>query len=172
MANHYDETPSASVFLRQIEKLLAQRKRRDAYQLAGQAAVRYGNDPFLLSYFGYLEAWVDGRYRSGIDACTRAIVLLQKKALRGEDDTEESQLGLLYLNLGRAYIAAEKKKEAIKTLNTGLKYDKQNKGLLTELERLGVRKFIPVPFLKRTNPINEVIGRMLRKKKRAEENRL
>ncbi len=170
MVSQNDETPPAAVFLREIEMLLRNRKRRDAYQLAGQAAVRHEDDPFLLSYFGYLEASVDGRYRNGIETCTRAIALLAKKAMLGEDDAEESQLALLYLNLGRAYIAAGKRMEAIKTLNAGLKYDRQNKGLLGELERLGVRRFIPVPFLKRTNPINEIIGRILRKK-RAEKSR-
>jgi tetratricopeptide (TPR) repeat protein len=168
MASQDDEAPSAAIFLREIETLLRNRKRRDAYQLAGQAAVRYENDPFLLSYFGYLEASVEGRYRNGIDTCSRAIALLAKKAMLGEDDAEESQLAPLYLNLGRAYIAAEKRMEAIKALNAGLKYDKQNKGLLGELERLGIRRFIPVPFLNRANPVNKIIGRMLRKK-RAEE---
>ncbi len=163
MISQNEETPA--VFLREIETLLRNRKRRDAYQLAGQAAIRYANDPFLLSYFGYLEASVDGRYRSGIETCTRAIALLAKKALLGEDDAEESQLAPLYLNLGRAYIAAEKRMEAIRTLNAGLKYDRQNRKLLSELEQLGVRRFTPVPFLRRDNPINAIIGRMMRKKK-------
>ncbi len=168
MAHQDNETLSAATILREIETLLRNRQRRDAYQLAGQAAVRYENDPFLLSYFGYLEASVDGRYRSGIDTCTRAIALLAKKAMLGEDDAEESQLAPLYLNLGRAYIAAEKRMEAIKALNAGLKYDKQNKGLLVELERLGIRRFVPIPFLKRANPVNVIIGRMLRRKRTVE----
>ncbi len=155
---------SATQCLRQIEGLLAKRQHRDAYRLAGQAAVRYGDDPCLLSYFGYLEALVDGKYRNGIDACIRAIAILQRKVLRGED-ADESKLALLHLNLGRAYIAAEKKKDAIRTLNMGLKYDRRNRDLMTEIERLGIRKRIPVPFLKRSNPINEIIGRMLRKKR-------
>jgi tetratricopeptide (TPR) repeat protein len=156
---------TAAGFLQEIEALLLKRRRRDAYQLAGQAVVRYANDPFLLSYFGYLEATVNGKYRSGIDACTRAITLFKKKMLLGKDDAEESQMAPLYLNLGRAYIAAEKKKEAIESLKAGLKFDRRNEDLMAELERMGIRRFIPVPFLRRTNPINEVIGRMLRKKK-------
>ncbi len=168
MVSHDEEALSAAAFIQEIETLLRNRKRRDAYRLASRAAVKYDNDPFLLSYFGYLEAAVEGKYRSGIDACTRAITLLAKMAMRGEGDAEESQLAPLYLNLGRAYIAAEKRQEAVKSLNAGLKYDKQHKGLHAELERLGVRRYVPVPFLKRANPINEIIGRMLRKKRPAE----
>ena len=137
--------------------------------MAAQAAVRYASDPFILSYFGYLQASVEGKYRSGIDACTRAITLFEKKVLRGEDYAEESQNAVLYLNLGRAYIAAEKKKDAITTLNAGLKFDRKNRDLMAEIQRMGIRKFIPVPFLSRTNPVNEIIGRLLRKK--GEENR-
>ncbi len=160
-----NQTPSAAVFLREIEGLLAKRKRRDAYQLAAHATVKYGDNPVLLSYYGYLAALVDGRYRNGIDACIRAVAMLQRKVLRGDDDADESRLGLLHLNLGRAYIAADKKKDAIRTLNAGLKFKSRNKDLKSELERLGIRKYVPVPFLKRSNPINEIIGRMLRKKR-------
>ncbi len=159
------EKPSAKVFLRQIEGLLAKGQRRDAYRLAGQASVAYGDDPCLLSYFGCLQALVDGKYRNGIDSCIRAIAMLQRKVLRGDDDADESKLALLHLNLGKAYIAADKKKDAIRTLNAGLKFDKRNRSLMAEIERLGIRKLVPVPFLKRTNPVNEIIGRMLRKKR-------
>ncbi len=169
MTKQDDKSLSAAESLQQVKALLSRRRRRDAYQLAGQAVVRYGNDPFLLSYFGYLQAAVDGRYRSGIDACTRAITLFERKVLRGEEDAEDSQAGPLYLNLGKAYLAAGKRKEAVKTLNAGLKFNKQDRELMAQLERIGVRKFIPVPFLKRSNPINEFIGRMLRRKKEEDD---
>jgi tetratricopeptide (TPR) repeat protein len=169
MSTEDDEVLSAAGALREIRTLLSKRKKREAYELAGRAAVRYGDDPFLLSHFGYLAALVDGKYRSGIDACTRAIVLYEKKALRGEEDSDESQLGPLYLNLGRAYIAAGKKKEAIEALNAGLKHARHNPDLAAELKKLGVRQYVPVPFLKRKNPVNEVIGILLRKKKAKQE---
>jgi tetratricopeptide (TPR) repeat protein len=165
MAKENGEILSASGLLREVKALLANRRRRDAYLLVGQAVVRYGDDPFLLSYFGFLEAAVEGKYRSGIEACTRAITLFEKKILLGEDDYEEKLVAPLYLNLGKAYVAAGKRKEAIETLNTGLKYAKNHNDLLVTLDRLGIRKYVPLPCLKRSNPINDVIGRMLRRKK-------
>jgi tetratricopeptide (TPR) repeat protein len=169
MSTEGDEVLSAAGALREIRTLLSKRKKREAYELAAQAVVRYGNDPFLLSLFGYLDALVGGKYRSGIDSCTRAIALFEKRALRGKVDTDESQSAPLYLNLGKAYSAAGKRKEAIETLNTGLKHARRDSDLLAELKRLGTRRYIPVPFLKRESLLNEIIGRMLRKKKGEQE---
>ncbi len=160
-----DRFITAAGLVLEVKTLIAKRRWKDAYQLATRAVARYANDPFLVSYYGYLEASVEGKYRRGIEACTRAITLFEKRMFRGEDDVEESQMAVLYLNLGKAYLAAQKKKEAIRTLNAGLKYDRKNRDLMAELESMGIRKFIPVPFLRRTNPVNEIIGRMLRKRK-------
>jgi len=76
---------------------------------------------------------------------------------------------VLYFNLGRAYIAGGTKKEAVDALNKGLRFDKKNKDILNELNRLGVRKLVPVPFLSRSNPVNEIIGVMLRKSKKGKK---
>jgi len=154
---------SPAGYLRTVKALLVKGRRREAYELAQNAVVQYADDPFLLSYYGYLAAFMDGKYRSGIEACTRAIALFRKKALLGEEDAEEALNAGLYLNLGRAYLAAGKKMDAVDTLNKGLHYDKRNRDILAELKNLGIRKIIPLPFLARSNPINVFIGRMLRK---------
>ncbi|HYA88010.1 MAG TPA: hypothetical protein VEI57_13205 [Nitrospirota bacterium] len=150
-------------YLRETKALLAKGRRGDAYKLLRPAVVKYAEDPFLLSYFGYLTALLEGRYRNGIESCSLAIVLFEKKLLRGEEDVEERLNAVLYLNLGRAYLASGKKKDAFDTLQKGLRFDKQNRDVLEELERLGIRKYKPLSFLDRSNPINALIGRMLRK---------
>ena len=66
-----------------------------------------------------------------------------------------------YLNLGRAYFAAKKKKEAVKSYQKGLAFDKDNKDILWEMRKLGMRRMPVVPYLKRSNPINKYIGMML-----------
>lgn len=158
-----EEETSPAGYLREVKALLAKGRQGDAYEMLRLAVVKYAEDPFLLSYFGYLTAFLDGRYRNGIESCKLAIVLFEKKSLRGEEDVEEKLNEVLYLNLGRAYLAGEKKKEAFDTLQKGLRFDKQNKDLLSELERLGIRKYTPMSFLDRSNPINALLGRMLRK---------
>ncbi len=68
-----------------------------------------------------------------------------------------------YLNLGRAYIAAGKKKDAVFAFQKGLSYDEENKDLLWEARKIGMRRAPAIPYLKRTNPINKYIGMILHK---------
>ena len=152
-------TPSD--YLRAVRSQLRSGKQKEAYGLLLQATVQHPDDPLILSYFGCLQAIVDKKYRSGVEACKRAIVLLKKKETFGE----ELIYPVFYLNLGRAYVAAKKKKDAIESLQKGLRYDNGNTYLKQELQKLGVRKQPPVPFLDRSNPINRYIGLILHKTK-------
>jgi tetratricopeptide (TPR) repeat protein len=146
-------------YLREVKVHLTRGKQKEAFGLLQQAAVIYPNDPIILSYYGYLLALVDKKYRGGVETCARAIALLKKKAsLSGE-----VPYAVPYLNLGRAYLAAGKKKDAIEALKKGLQYDNDNNDLLKELKALGKRGKPPVKFLERANPINKFIG-LTRKK--------
>ena len=154
---------STSDYLRTIRGLLAKGLNRDASELLQIARRKYPDDPFLLSYFGYLGALLDGKYRGGVESCLRAISLFGKRSLQGEEGVDERLNAILYLNLGRTYLAGGKRKEAYDILQKGLRYDRRNAGLLEELKKLGVRKYVPVPFLARSNVINQLVGRMFRR---------
>jgi tetratricopeptide (TPR) repeat protein len=153
---------SPTEYLREVKALLAKGMKKDAYALLQSAVMQYPGKPFLLSYFGYLTASLEGKYRNGIESCKQAILLFEKKALHAEEGVEERFKAVLYLNLGRAYIAGGKKKDGIETLQKGLRFDKQNRELLAEIQRLGIRKYVPLSFLDRSNPINVLVGRMFR----------
>ena len=129
--------------------------------MAQRAAVIYPEEPILLSYYGSLQALVDRKYRSGTDNCTKAIALLSKHRGVGKD----MLYPVLYLNLGRAYVAAGKKTNAVIAFRQGLKYDHEHTALRNEVEKLGTRKKPHVSFLDRSNIINKVIGKALHKKK-------
>ncbi len=144
-------------YLRAVKAHLRNGKQKDAFRLLQQGAVQFPNDPLILSYYGCLQAIVDKKYRSGVDACRKAIALLKKAETFGE----ELLYPVFYLNLGRAYVAAAKKKDAIEAFNNGLEYDNSNRDLLQELRALGLRKKPLVPFLDRSNPINKYIGMIL-----------
>ncbi len=47
----------------------------------------------------------------------------------------------------------------------GLGYDKNNSELKKEMKQLGLRKAPPLPFLDRSNPLNVVVGKLLKKPK-------
>jgi tetratricopeptide (TPR) repeat protein len=155
-------------YMRVVNAHLLKGNYRDAYAILRQAVVLHPDDPFILSYYGSLQAVVDKKYRSGVDACERALVLLKKKALIGEDVLYP----VFYLNLGRAYRAAGKRANAIDAFYMGLQYDHDNGAILKELQGMGMRGNPPVPFLARSNPINKYLGMILhrRRRKRAGKN--
>ena len=171
MNKHDDETGHAgqneeirpSDYLRAVRAHLQSGKHKDAYSILLQASVRFPEEPLILSYFGCLQAIVDKKYRSGVENCKRAIQLLKKQG----SFSEEVLYPVFYLNLGRAYIAAGRKKDAIETLTKGLKYDSGNSDLKKELHGLGVRRQPTVPFLDRANPINKYIGMILKSENKA-----
>jgi len=145
-------------YLRAVKSHLRSGKYKDAFRVLQQATVMYPDDPVILSYYGCLQALVDKKYRSGVDTCKKAITLLKKKK---SSFGEEVLYPVFYLNLGRAYIAAGKKKDAIDAFEKGLQYDYGNNDLKKELRRMGLRKKPLVPFLARSNPINKYIGMLL-----------
>lgn len=146
-----------AVYLRAVKAHLRKGNQKAAFTLLQQASVQYPEDPFILSYYGCFQAIVDRKYRAGVDNCKKALSLLRKESSFGE----EMLYPVFFLNLGRAYIAAGKKKEALVELNRGLKYDNSNSDILQEIRTLGKRKKALVPFLDRSNPINKYIGLIL-----------
>jgi len=154
-------------YLRAVKSHLRNGKQKDAFRVLQQATVMYPDDPVILSYYGCLQAVVDKKYRSGVDTCKKAITLLRKKSSFGE----EVLYPVFYLNLGRAYIAAGKRKDAIDAFEKGLRYDYGNSDLSKELRGLGTRKKPPLSFLARSNPINKYIGMLLHTSKKEEEKR-
>ncbi|MDD1632408.1 MAG: hypothetical protein LUP91_09395 [Methylococcaceae bacterium] len=150
-------------YLRAVRSHLRSGRPKDAFSVLMQAAIQFPEDPVILSYYGCLQAVVDKRYRSGVETCRKAIHMLKDQKTFGQ----EVLYPVFYLNLGRAYIAASRRKDAIDALSKGLKYDNTNSDLMRELKGLGVRKSPPVPFLDRSNPINKYIGMILHTTKSA-----
>lgn len=156
-AGKFKGAKTTSEYLEGVRELLKGKNKRSALRLLNEALEQYPDDPFILSYHGCLDAIANKNYREGIETCLLAIETLKKKVPFGEDFF----FPVFYLNLGRAYLAAGKRKEAMDAFNEGLVIDNQNKDLLWETRKLGMRRKPPVPFLKRSNPINRYIGLML-----------
>jgi tetratricopeptide (TPR) repeat protein len=151
------KTKSTSDYMGEVKEFLKKKNKKSALRVLHEAIELYPDDPFLLSYYGCLEAVANKNYKSGIDTCHRAIESLKRRVPFGE----EFFFPVFYLNLGRAYLAAGKKKEAVESFSRGLSADKENSDLLWEIKKLGVRRKPVVPFLKRSNPINKYIGQLL-----------
>jgi tetratricopeptide (TPR) repeat protein len=144
-------------YIRAVNFHLMRGNQKEAYDVMKKAAVFYPDDPFIVSYYGSLQAMVDKKFRSGIENCTRAIALYKKRTLSGNVE----RIAVLYLNLGRVYLAAENKKDAISAFKKGLQYDHAYPAIIKKLQKLGARERPVVSFLDRSNPVNKFLGIIL-----------
>jgi tetratricopeptide (TPR) repeat protein len=140
-----------------VKKLLKRKKYESALKLVAAALEQYPDEPILLSYHGYLEALVHKNYTQGINTCLKAREMVLEKAISGRDFFNP----ILYLNLGRAYLAAGSKEDAFEAFRMGLIFGNENEDLLCEIREIGMRRKPIVPFLQRSNPVNKYIGKVL-----------
>jgi tetratricopeptide (TPR) repeat protein len=161
MGKSGDSDPSKEVTLEEYTILvkghLRDGERNEAYSVVKDALRKYPHHPLIVSYFGYLTAIAERDYMGGIEICRRSIALLGKAKLLDDEKLNAE----LYLNLGRTYLAAEQKPEAMDAFKRGLKHDGKNSGLRRELADLGIRKKEPLSFFARSNPINRYLGVIL-----------
>jgi len=143
-------------YYKEIEDFINSNNHEEAFSLSSEAAEHYPNNPIILSYKGFLEAAVKKQYSQGVNTCKYALKLLNEQMPIGK----EFFLPLLYLNLGKAYGAAQKKQEACDCLRKGFNLDKNNENFLIELKKLNMRRKPPFPFLKRSHPLNKYIGKL------------
>lgn len=160
-AERLREEGSPSHFLLEVKNLLRRRNVKPALKVLANALKHYPDNPFLLTYYGCLVAVVNGEHERGVDTCKRALELLELKV----PYEVEAHYPVFYLNLGRAYLAGGKKKDAVDCFIKGLAYDGRNEELVSEMKKVGIRKKPPIPFLKRGNPINKYIGKLIHKLK-------
>jgi tetratricopeptide (TPR) repeat protein len=141
-------------YVNEIEARIRTNSQNEAFELLMEALEQYPNNPTLLSYRGYLEALVNRQYAEGIKICRLSFKILKDQMSL----VEGFFLPVLYLNLGRTYLIANKKKEAYFSFQKGLEIDKKNEDILKELKKIGIRRKPFFPFLKRSNPLNKYIG--------------
>lgn len=146
-----------SEYFSEVQQLLRRGKGRQALDALREGLECYPTDAFLLSYYGCLIAIVENNTKDGIAICENAIRALDTSMPFGS----EFFYPIFYLNLGRAYMKAGRKSDAIKVFQQGLKSDPGNTDIQWEMKKLGSRKKPPVPFFKRSHPINKYIGLLL-----------
>src|SRR4030042_3203634 len=143
-------------YIKETEALLRSNNQKEALQLLTNAMYHYPNNPFICSYQGCLEAIVNKKYSKGVNTCRNAFKVLKEQVPFGE----EFFFPILYLNLGKACLAASKRKEAYASFKKGLDLDEGNRELINEMKKLGTRRKQLLPFLKRSNPLNKYIGKL------------
>ncbi|HYA32163.1 MAG TPA: tetratricopeptide repeat protein [Thermodesulfovibrionales bacterium] len=114
-----------------------------------EKAVAKEDMPIYSSHMAYCIAKERGQFQLAVTLCEKAIA---------RDPKTPSH----YLHLGRIYLLAGKKSEAVRTYREGLAFERDQE-LIEELDRLETRKSPVLSFLKRDNPINRILGIVLRK---------
>jgi tetratricopeptide (TPR) repeat protein len=105
--------------------------------------------PRAVSYHAYCRAKEEGKMKESIALCMEAV----------RDDPKNPDI---YLNLGRVHLLAGQRRSAIRAFDLGLRYGRSPQ-IESELALLGRRKAPPLPFLPRSNPLNKLLGKFLKK---------
>ena len=105
--------------------------------------------PLIQSYMGLCIALERGKITEAIALCNEALA-------------KENDNPVHYLNLGRVYIKAGRKDEAIDICRKGLSFG-DNAEIRKMLDVLGIRRKPVLPFLPRGHFLNKYIGLLLYK---------
>jgi len=102
-----------------------------------------------LSYYGLCLALEENRVRDGIEICRQALPL-------------ESYNADLHLNMARALLVAGRRREAHEQLLRGAGLAPGHAEIYRALHAMGLRRRPAIPFLRRDNPLNVLLGRLTR----------
>ena len=100
-----------------------------------------------LSYFGACLARATGRLAEAREACERGV------------EAEFYNPDLL-LNLGKVCLQAGDREAAYGAFRAGMRLQGDHRGLRQALQAMGVRRRPRLPFLRRSHPVNRVLGRL------------
>jgi len=114
-----------------------------------ERAVQGEDRPIFSSFLALCIAKERGQFQLAVTLCEKA-------------KAREPHNTVHHLNLGRIYLIAGKKDDAIRTFREGLGYE-QDPEIIDELEKLGTRKPPLIPSLKRSNPVNKHLGIILKR---------
>ncbi len=142
-------------YLKAARTQLRDGRPKAAYAVVLKACSIYPDHPVILSYYGWLQAVVDKKPRSGVTFCRRAFTTFKTS----DPHIAGSIYPVLYLNLGRTLLLAGRKQEAVESFGRGLTYDRGHRELKKEMTSLGIRKSPVLPFLSRSNPLNRLLGK-------------
>ncbi|MGD1074662.1 MAG: tetratricopeptide repeat protein [Thermodesulfovibrionales bacterium] len=114
---------------------------------AFEKAAQIEDNPLYTTYLAFCIARERGQFQTAVTMCETAIA-------------REPHQSAHYFNLGKIYLLARKKEDAIRIFREGLRRE-ENRQISDELNKLGTRKRPIIPFLKRNNPVNKCLGIVL-----------
>jgi tetratricopeptide (TPR) repeat protein len=133
---------------------LKEKNYKEAVHYFRKALLFYQENPnqtpgTLLSSYGYATAMGENQIKEGVAFC--------KKGIQRKDQAPEQ-----YLYLAELCLINRRKAEAYQALQAGLKNFRNNPRLIEKIKEFGVRKKPLLSILKRSHPVNKVLGKILR----------
>jgi tetratricopeptide (TPR) repeat protein len=116
-----------------------------------EKAIKLERNPLFCSSLALCLAKEKRDFKEAVSLCKEAIKKDPKNSIH-------------FLNLGKIHILANQKKDALRILNMGLRYE-DNREIIAELQRFGRRRPPVIPFLERSNPLNKYLGKLLYKQR-------
>lgn len=144
-----DATRTAQDHFRRGSKALAADATVEALQHFRSAHRLEPASPLYASHYGLALGLVERRLDRALHLCREAA-------------KEEFFNPVHYHNLARLHLAFGFKAEAVRYLRRGLMIDPENDAIGQAIRSLGVRRRPPLAFLRRQNPLNRWMGRVLR----------
>lgn len=115
-----------------------------------ERALELNDNPAWYSYVGYCVARGRGDFRTAVELCRNSI-------------EQEQGNPVHYENLGKVYLTAGNKEKAIQALREGMARG-GNLEILAMLIGLGTRDTPVFRSLKRSNPLNKIVGHLLHRR--------
>ena len=112
-----------------------------------EKAARRELSPLVASHLAVCLARERGQVQKALALCRDAL-------------EKEPENNVHYLNMGRIHLIRGDKPEAINCFRAGLAHGRDQR-LISELDRLGTRRPPVIPFLRRTNPLNRYLGKLM-----------
>lgn len=113
-------------------------------QVCFERAAAIEKSPIVCSCLGFCMAATRQQFAQGIELCTAAI----------DKDPETTTH---YLHLGRIYLMAGQRDEAINAFRQSFQYGRDQQ-IIRELDLLGTRRPPVIKSLKRDHPLNKYLG--------------
>lgn len=127
----------------------------DALSHFKEAVVLEPHAPGYLSYLGLATAHAERRFADAEQLCRRAI---EREYHRPEH----------YHNLGQVFLLAGRRREAIQAFSQALSWNPGHDASQDALRQLGIRRPPVIPALSRSHPLNVLLGKTFRgRRKRA-----
>jgi tetratricopeptide (TPR) repeat protein len=131
-------------------RLLEREDLREAILAFELAHLNAPDNPIYMSYLGLALTMARTRGKEGLKLCEKAAA-------------NTAYYPELYHNLGRVYLIRGNRRKARQAFLIGLKIDRTHTGMLEQMEKLGLRKNPPLPFLSRSHPVNKHLGMLLKR---------